>query len=1241
VATCRNGIVTGISVTNGGSGYTSLPTIEIDAPVPLVSVGPNPKAESVSFNAQISANVYDIRLSDDPGTPARSKAFISPSGSLSGALSINTSAASVPATAIVMQVERGDVVVEGAINCDTQTYLMQSDAGNLDNAPYLLTTRSPMTGANTGLLTGKQVGITLGNDSPTPLEGGSLENIVDLDTNISSLRVTAATAGSRPYSGPFPYSLSLRAVSDITIDAVAASGSTIGLRSGGNILLNASLITGAGVDIAATGSFSVSAPISSNRGPIQIVASSLALNNSLRVLDAVSSDETYDVDLTATAGDMSLTGAVSAVNNVRLTQRNKAGVAGKIYGPSRVAARGLSVLAEGSATLLTDVVTLEGRSGGDFYVDERDDITVSSLRAPGFVTLRAGGVDPGENNATSPNVKALAANLVDVTALEASAPKGSIDIVNNTAKTLTLGNFATIGAGRASSMQAAGSVAIRSLASPVIVADAPLGGSSAMAVRVATIANLNAVFAYNTPGTFASTLTNNSIKTALTIDGIAVRVGDRVLIKDQNPGHELENGVYVVTTVGNATTNWKLTRATDADTSAEIPASTFIRVAEGTAAGKTFTIGFTPAPNTSPITATIVVNRADAERTRIATTSVLPGTYNASSTTITASATGSLPLIDGVALAIGDRVLVRLGAATGGAAANGIFEVTDTGSASTKWVLTRALDPTTGNPLTVGYVATTEGTYRAATTGLAFLLSFDSLGNDPMHVTSVAGSGRPVTNIGTEDFNSTTTFVVSSTAGSNDAAGSLGKLIQLCQSNDTSASDVNPNPKTDFRFASLLPSLNGAPAGVIRLAQELPAVTTPLNIDAARRYTVPGAAGSTAKVFVDGSRITTTRTGQSAATATEINGLEFGAGSGAAAPAAGGAIANMTVGGFTKGAAVKVNGAAGIMVNNVTLGRNETGDRLANRFGVLASGNGAEATILGSTIVGSATAGVRVEATATGVTIVGSTIGVANQNNNLGVEILGGSSRVGVNPVSTGILKGTTTLGSDQISLPAGVVPATVFVGQSITGTGIAAGTVISAINGSKLTLSNKMTAGGSSNLTFGQAGRNSIQYNLSGIELKGGSNTVTNTNVNNNIYDGITILDTYDTALKKFSGSLQVIGTSTIGGTTSNAIFANGGWGLHVKIKDNTGKSTLPSPLNLPHKIVGNYFGSAAKATSGVANTLGNVGVNTSLAPTTLGFNPTIPAKSVFVVDKWGNQYVRPSATGATGSIKYLYMPR
>lgn len=100
-------------------------------------------------------------------------------------------------------------------------------------------------------------------------------------------------------------------------------------------------------------------------------------------------------------------------------------------------------------------------------------------------------------------------------------------------------------------------------------------------VRLATTGNLTATYDNGTSGVGA-TLTNSGTQEALTIDGVSAVVGNRILVKDQTTG--LQNGIYVVTDIGSASTNWVLTRAIDFDNSpdGEVSGGAFTFVEAGT-----------------------------------------------------------------------------------------------------------------------------------------------------------------------------------------------------------------------------------------------------------------------------------------------------------------------------------------------------------------------------------------------------------------------------------------------------------------------------------------------------------------------------------------------------------------------------------------------------------------------------------------------------------------------------------
>lgn len=96
--------------------------------------------------------------------------------------------------------------------------------------------------------------------------------------------------------------------------------------------------------------------------------------------------------------------------------------------------------------------------------------------------------------------------------------------------------------------------------------------------RVATTAAL-------TVTATTTTLTNATTQAAISIDGLALSVGDRVLVKDQATTNQ--NGIYTVTTVGSASTNWVLTRATDADLWNDLVGA-YTTVEQGTVGDDTF-----------------------------------------------------------------------------------------------------------------------------------------------------------------------------------------------------------------------------------------------------------------------------------------------------------------------------------------------------------------------------------------------------------------------------------------------------------------------------------------------------------------------------------------------------------------------------------------------------------------------------------------------------------------------------
>ena len=128
----------------------------------------------------------------------------------------------------------------------------------------------------------------------------------------------------------------------------------------------------------------------------------------------------------------------------------------------------------------------------------------------------------------------------------------------------------------------------QSVANKAYVDQVAQGLDTKPSCRAATTANLAATYNNGTAGVGA-TLTAD-INGAISVDDIALSLNDRLLVKDQTDA--TENGIYKVTTVGDGSTDFVLTRATPEDQPPELSGGAFVFVEEGTIGsnnGYTFT----------------------------------------------------------------------------------------------------------------------------------------------------------------------------------------------------------------------------------------------------------------------------------------------------------------------------------------------------------------------------------------------------------------------------------------------------------------------------------------------------------------------------------------------------------------------------------------------------------------------------------------------------------------------------
>ena len=121
----------------------------------------------------------------------------------------------------------------------------------------------------------------------------------------------------------------------------------------------------------------------------------------------------------------------------------------------------------------------------------------------------------------------------------------------------------------------------QSLANKAYVDQVAQGLDAKPSAKVATTANLASTYSNGTAGVGA-TLTA-SANGALSLDGVSPTVADRILVKDQTTA--TQNGIYVVTTVGDGSSAFVLTRATPEDQPSELSGGSFVFVESGTAGG--------------------------------------------------------------------------------------------------------------------------------------------------------------------------------------------------------------------------------------------------------------------------------------------------------------------------------------------------------------------------------------------------------------------------------------------------------------------------------------------------------------------------------------------------------------------------------------------------------------------------------------------------------------------------------
>ncbi len=293
-----------------------------------------------------------------------------------------------------------------------------------------------------------------------------------------------------------------------------------------------------------------------------------------------------------------------------------------------------------------------------------------------------------------------------------------------------------------------------------------------------TTGNLNATYNNGTAGVGA-TLTNAGTLVAFTPDGVTAQVGDRVLVYNQTNAYE--NGVYTVTTVGNGSTAWVLTRATDADSYAVKDPNAlgngdaFFVTSGMTGAGETYVCN-TPGTITFGTTAITFVQISDATlytagtgltlsgtEFSITNTGVTANTYGAAATVpvLTVNAQGQITSVTDTAIAISGSAVSGNISGQAGSVANALTAgnyLTSAGTYDGSVARTFAVDATSANTASKVVARDASGDFSAGTITAALS------GNATTATTATNIAGGVANQIPYQTGAGTTSFVVEPTA---------------------------------------------------------------------------------------------------------------------------------------------------------------------------------------------------------------------------------------------------------------------------------------------------------------------------------------------------------------------------------------------------------------------------------------------------------------------------------------------